>query len=146
MVGDYTGEEMLNHNMNIDMTCIVHAIKVIGTIEDSIKAITPQGLPQDFYQAILDNYNALVGISKYGYTDPIFATTIASESEYSATLLSLYQEYLVQLTKCDPAEFDTLYAELSQKYLDAGYQTIIDERLAAYEAGLTTKLPANLGQ
>ncbi len=40
-----------------------------------------------------------------------------------------------------PPSFDALYAELSQKYLDAGYQEIIDERLAAYEAGNTTKLP-----
>ncbi len=146
VVADYTGEEMLNHNCNIDMTCIVHAIKVTGTIEDSIKAITPQGLPQDFYQELLDQYNDLTELSKYAYTDPIFATTIESESEYSASLLALYQEYYTELVKCDPAEFDTLYAELSQKYLDAGYQEIIDERLEAYNNGLTTKLPANLGQ
>ncbi len=143
MVGDYTGEEMLNHNMNIDMTCLVHASKVVGTIEDSIKAITPQGLPQDFYQALLDNYAELKGIADKGnaYSDPIFAVAIDAESEYTATLLSLYQEYFAQLIKCDPAEFDALYAQLSQQYLDAGYQEIIDERLAAYEAGMTTKLP-----
>lgn len=46
-----------------------------------------------------------------------------------------------KLVKCDPAEFDSLYAELSQEFLDAGYQEIMDERLAAYEAGNTTKLP-----
>ena len=47
----------------------------------------------------------------------------------------------MKLTKCAPEEFDALYAEYTQKYLDAGYQAIIDERLAAYEAGNTTKLP-----
>jgi putative aldouronate transport system substrate-binding protein len=146
VVADYTGEEMLNHNCNIDMTCVARAIKITGTIEDSIKAMTPQGIPQDFYQQLLDNYNDLVDISKYGYTDPIFATTIEAESEYTATLLSLYQEYYAKLIKCDPAEFDTLYAELSQKYLDAGYQSIMDERLTAYNNGMTTKLPAGLGQ
>ena len=46
-----------------------------------------------------------------------------------------------QLTMCKPEEFDALYDELSQKYLDAGYQAIIDERKEAYEAGLSTKLP-----
>ncbi|HPF86672.1 MAG TPA: extracellular solute-binding protein [Candidatus Limiplasma sp.] len=141
--GDYTGEYMLNHNMNIDMTCCVHASKKVGTIEQTIAAIAPQGLPQDFTQALIDNYYSLKEIADAGhsYSDPVFAVAIESESEYSASLLSLYQEYSVQLTKCDPAEFDTLYAELSQKYLDAGYQEIIDERLAAYEAGSTTKLP-----
>ena len=141
--GAYTGEYMLNHNMNIDMTCLVHASKVVGTIEDSIAAITPQGLPQDFYQALLDNYNELAEIAAKGnaYSDPVFAVAIESESEYSASLLSLYQEAFAKLVKCDPAEFDALYEQLSQDYLDAGYQEIIDERLNAYEAGQTTKLP-----
>lgn len=143
---DYKGEEMLNHNCNIDMTCIVHASRVRGTIEQSIAAITPQGLPQDFYDALVTNYYSLVEASKYAYTDPIFTTTISSESEYSTLLLGLYQEYSVQLTKCDPEEFDILYSELSRKYLDAGYQAIIDERLAAYNDGKTTKLPEGLGQ
>jgi putative aldouronate transport system substrate-binding protein len=142
--GDYRGPEMLNHNMNIDMACCVHASKKVGTIEQTIAAIAPQGLPQDFTQGLIDNYYALKTIADNGraYSDPVFAVAIPAESEYNATLLSLYQEYSVQLTKCAPADFDALYAELSQKYLDAGYQEIIDQRLAAYEAGQTTKLPA----
>ncbi len=141
--GAYMGDGMLNHNMNIDMTCLVHAAKVVGTIEDSIKALAPQGLPQDFYQALVDNYYTLKKIADEGnaYSDPIFAVAIESEAEYTATLLSLYQEYYAKLVKCDPAEFDALYAELSQEYLDAGYQEIIDERLEAYNNGQTTKLP-----
>jgi len=67
--------------------------------------------------------------------------TIESESEYTATLLALWQEDYAKLVKCDPEEFDALYEQLSQEFLDAGYQEIIDERLAAYEAGNTTKLP-----
>ena len=142
--GAYMGDKMLNHNMNIDMTCLVHASKVVGTIEESIASIAPQGLPQDFTQAMIDSwYNNTKAIADKGnaYSDPIFAVAIESEAEYTATLLSLYQEYYAKLVKCDPAEFDALYAELSQEYLDAGYQEIIDERLEAYEAGQTTKLP-----
>lgn len=136
----YRGEEMLNHNNNIDMTCIVHATKQLGTIEDTIKALTPQGLPQDFYQALLDNYYAQDSVKKYAYSDPVFSVPVDSESEYSATLLSLYQEYIVQLIKSKPEDFDALYEKLSKQYLEAGYQEIIDERLAAYEAGNSTKL------
>ena len=143
VAGDYVGPEMLNHNMNIDMTCLVHASKVVGNIEDSLAAITPQGLPQDFYPMLKSNYDQLAEIAAKGnaVSDPIFAVAIESEAEYSASLLSLYQEAFAKLIKCDPAEFDALYAELCQDYLDAGYQEIIDERLAAYEAGQTTKLP-----
>ncbi len=141
--GNYRGPEMLNHNMNIDMTCLVHASKKMGTIEQTIKAITPQGIPQDFTQQLIDNYYALKAIADDGraYSDPVFAVAIESESEYSATLLNLYKEYYVQLVTCKPEEFDALYEELSKKYLEAGYQEIIDERLAAYKAGNCTKLP-----
>ena len=45
--------------------------------------------------------------------------------------------------KCDPAEIDGLFDQFSQEFLDAGYQEIMDERLAAFEAGQTTRLPAN---
>ena len=140
--GDYRGDEMLNHNMNIDMTCIVHASKTIGTIEDSIAAISPKGLPQDFTQALIDNYYELKEIADNGwaYSDPVFAVALESESEYTATLLSLYKEYSVRLTKCKPEEFDALYKELSDAYLKAGYQEIIDERLQAYKDGNTTTL------
>lgn len=142
--GSYMGEGMLNHNMNIDMTCLVHASKVVGTVEDSIRAIAPQGLPQDFAQAMIDtwtNETKVIADAGNAYSDPVFAVTIESESEYSATLLSKWQEFYAKLVKCDPAEFDALYEELSQEYLDAGYQEIIDERLEAYNNGSTTKLP-----
>ena len=141
--GDYRGPEMLNHNMNIDMTCVVHASKKVGTIEQTITALAPQGLPQDFTQALIDNYYGLKEIADKGwaYSDPVFSVAIAAESEYNATLLALWKEYATLLTKCPVDEFEALYAELSQKYLEAGYQEIIDERLAAYEAGQTTKLP-----
>ena len=141
--GNYRGPEMLNHNCNIDMTCIVHASKKVGTIEETIAAIAPQGLPQDFTQALIENYYELKEIADKGwaYSDPVFAVTIESESEYSATLLSLYKEYSARLVKSPADKFDELYNDLSKKYLDAGYQKIIDERLAAYKAGKTTKLP-----
>lgn len=141
--GGYRGEEMLNHNCNIDMTCLVHASKVTGTIEQTIAALAPTGLPQDFTQQLIDNYYELKKISSEGhsYSDPVFSVSFDSESEYTATLLALYKEYSVKLTKCKPEEFDALYEELSNEYLKAGYQKVIDERLEAYKAGNSTKLP-----
>ena len=141
---DYTGEHMLNHNNNIDMTCLVHASKKVGTIEQTIAQMSPAGLPQDFTQALIDNYYALKALADEGkaYSDPVFAVAIESESEYSAALLSLWQEYYAKLIKCAPEEFEGLFEQYSQEFLDAGYQEVIDERLEAYEAGNTTHLPA----
>ncbi len=140
---EYTGEHMLNHNNNIDMTCLVHASKKVGTIEQTIAQMSPVGLPQDFTEALIENYYALKALADEGkaYSDPVFAVAIESESEYSAALLSLWQEYYAKLIKCAPEEFDDLFAQYSQEFLDAGYQEVIDERLEAYEAGNTTHLP-----
>ena len=42
---------------------------------------------------------------------------------------------------CSPEEFDSLYDQRAQEYLDAGYQEIIDQRGEAYDNGQTTHLP-----
>ena len=75
------------------------------------------------------------------YPDPVFSVPIESLNEYRATLQSLFQEFYTKIVKCDPAQFDALYEELSKQYLEAGYQEIMDEKLAAYEAGNCTRLP-----
>lgn len=137
--------EMMNHNNNVDMWCIVTASRTRKTGEDSIKAIAPQNLPQDFTEDMIKAFQDTKKAAAEGrnYTDPIFAVSIEAESEYNAPLFSLYQEYFTKLVKCNPSEFEELYAKLSKDYLAAGYQEIIDERLEAYKAGKTTKLPSN---
>lgn len=100
------------------------------------------GLPVDYTQAIIDNYNGQLEVYNAGYanSDCKFAVIIKSSSELQQTLCELYAEYRDQLVTCPPDQFDALYEELSAKYLEAGYQQVIDERREAYEKGYTTKL------
>ena len=71
----------------------------------------------------------------------MFGGALDSVTEYGTALKEeIYPEYRDQLVMCAPEEFDALYDELSQKYLDAGYQEVIDERQAMFDAGNTTKL------
>jgi putative aldouronate transport system substrate-binding protein len=132
-----------NFNNSKDFWCVTIESTKADSIEEAIAAISPQGLPQDLTQDILDNYYVLQEIADAGhaYTDPAFGVAIDAESEYSASLLSLAIEYYDTVVMCDPADFDETYDKLAQDYLDAGYQEVIDERLEAYEAGQTTKLP-----
>lgn len=143
-VGDQSGlEEQQGHNNNVDYWMVVTASKTFGNIEDDIAAIAPQGIPEDFTQDLIDNYYGQLALYEAGYanSDCLFATAIDAVTEYGTSLKEdVYPEYRDQLTMCDPAEFDALYEELSQKYLDAGYQAVIDERQEAYDAGLTTHL------
>ena len=142
-VGDQTGlEEQQGHNNNVDYWCAVTAVKTLGSIEKDIAAIAPQGLPQDFTADILANYNGQVALYEAGYanSDCMFAQALESVTEYNQTLYDLYAEYRDKLTMCSKDEFDALYDELSQKYLDAGYQEVIDEREQLLNDGLATHL------
>ena len=142
-VADQTGlAEQQGHNNNVDYWCAVTAVKTLGSIEKDIKAITPQGIPQDFYDQIRANYNGQVAIYDAGKanSDCLFATSIDAVTEYNQTLYDLYTEYRDKLTMCSKDQFDALYDELSQKYLEAGYQEVIDERQAALDDGNTTRL------
>lgn len=135
--------EQQGHNNNVDYWMIVIAAKTLGSVEKDIKAISPQGLPQDFYEDILANYKGQDAMYNNGaYSDCNFATSFESVSEYGDSLKEqVYPEYRDQLTMCAPDKFDALYEELSQKYLEAGYQAVIDERKEAFDAGLSTRLP-----
>lgn len=142
-IGDYDGDKKQGFNNNKDYWCVTTEAKNAGTIEDMIAASSPQGVKEDFTQQIIDNYYAQLELAKLGYavTDCNFSVVIDSSAEYQATLLSLYLEYRDRLTMSKPEDFDSTYDDLSQKYAKAGYQEILDERKAAYEAGNSTKLP-----
>lgn len=143
-VGDQSGlDEQQGHNNNVDYWMLVTASKSFGSIEADIAAINPQGLPEDFYDDLLANYYGQLALYNAGYAnaDCLFAATIDAVTEYGTSLKeSAYPEYRDKLTMCAPEEFDALYEELSQEYLDAGYQEVIDGRLEAFESGLTTRL------
>lgn len=143
-VGDQKGlEQQQGHNNNVDYWMIVTASKSFGDIEKDIAAIAPKDLPEDFTADLLANYKGQLALYESGYanSDCLFAASLESVVEYGTSLKEeVYPEYRDQLTTCKPEAFDALYDELSQKYLDAGYQEIIDERQEAFDSGLTTRL------
>ncbi len=136
-------EEQQGHNNNFDYWMVVTASKTLGDIESDIKAVNPQGLPQDFYEDILANYKGQLALYESGYAnnDCLFEGILSSVTEYGIALKEdIYPEYRDKLVMCRPEQFDKLYDELSQKYLDLGYQKVIDERQKMYDDGLTSKL------
>ncbi|MCD8105742.1 MAG: extracellular solute-binding protein [Lachnospiraceae bacterium] len=131
------------YNNSIDYWCIVTASRSTGTIEETIIASLPQDLPQNFNDAVIENYYNQVEVASYGWavTDCMFGDSLESVTEYQETLLNLYIELRDKLVVSSEDEFDALYEQYAQQYLDAGYQEVIDERLELYNEGLTTKLP-----
>lgn len=132
-----------NFNNSKDFWCVTRESVKLDTLEESIAAITPQGIPQDLESELVDYSKKLQQIVDAGrtYTDPAFSVAIESESEYAESLLSLYIVDFDKLVTCSPDEFDSLYSTLCDEYLAAGYQEVIDERLAAYNDGKSTPYP-----
>lgn len=93
---------------NKDYWCVTIEGRNLGTIEEVIKASSPQGLPKDFSQDIITNYYNQVGAWKKGWvpTDAMFAVNIEGVSEYQGTLLGKYVEFRDKLVTCKPEEFD----------------------------------------
>lgn len=129
-------------NNNKDYWCVTIESRNLGTIEDVIKATSPQGLPKDFSQDIIKHYYNQVEAWKKGWvpTDAMFAVSIESTNEYQGILQSKYVELRDKLVTCKPEEFDKLYEQYTKEYNEAGYKEITDERRAAYKAGNCSKL------
>ena len=151
------GDMLMGFANNRDYWGIVEEVRMHGTIEETIAALAPKNLPQDFTQELIDNYYYLQAAADAGliYSDMYIFADITSHMVFNhnhtiyyeeyyydyAQLNALFHWYSMLLTKADPKDFDRLYAEYVQEYLDAGYQEVIDGRLTAFEAGLTTRLP-----
>lgn len=133
----YTGEEKLSNNDNGDYWCLVNANKKYDSEEEFRKAIIYVNAPVGYEYLIED---ILSYIDKYdaGYDpDTCFTVPIETLSEYSSDLAELWKESYVQLVTraTTDEEFESMYEEMKQAYLDAGYQEILDEKKAAYDAG-----------
>lgn len=142
-VPDYDGEFKQGFMNNKDYWAVVVEARRAGTREDAVRASVPNGVPDDFAPMILENIDVREELAQEdgrAMSYPAFTVPIEAESDHMGTLHQLYPELRDNLVMSEPDEFDALYDEYSQRYLDAGYQEIIDERAAAYDAGNTTKL------
>ncbi|MBR1586154.1 MAG: sugar ABC transporter substrate-binding protein [Clostridia bacterium] len=153
-VSDYSGDYKQGFSNNKDYWCITIEARQAGTIEDVIKNNLPHDLPQDFTEDVIQWYYDKVAVKNAGWAidNAKWSVTMEAETEYQTTLVNLYKEYRDKLTMCKPEEFDALYAQYTQDYLDAGYQEIIDERAEQFAAGNSTSIlnvtaePVDLGK
>lgn len=144
-VADYAGDMQQGYNNNKDYWCAVVEAREVGDMYDQLEANSPKGLPKDFTDELKAMYELNLQKVEKGYAinDCMFGVSIDAENEYRGTLQALFTEYYDKLVMCDPDEFDALYDQYTQEYMDAGYREVIEERAAAYDAGQTTKLPDN---
>lgn len=135
LVTDYTGESALSQNQNKDYWCLVVESVSYGDEAKDLESNKLTLAPAGYEDLIQQSYDMCKANEQYGLISPIFTSVVESSSDYTADLTSLWQEAYVACITCAPEEFDSLYAEYSQEYLDAGYQEILDEKQALIDAG-----------
>lgn len=137
-------EVLQGHNNNVDMWCLVTAIRVLGDIETDIAAVCPTGYPDsdEFYADMLKNFEGQVKCFDSGLVsvDCMFTVAIEASDEYKDTLFSKYAELRDKIVMGSEADFEANYEAASAEYLAAGYQAIMDDRIAALKAGNSSRL------
>lgn len=122
-------ERFASTNSNLDLFLLITQNRRDAT---SVEAMAATYCPTG-YGYLMEQIYAYDELKTY-ITNYRFSSPIESQSEYQATLKEMFQSMATELIMCDPDEFETLYAQCSQEYLDAGYQEILDEKEAVYMA------------
>lgn len=129
---NYTGDERLGYNSNVDYWCVVTASKDFGSDEKNLKAQENTYAPTGYEYLIADNTKINKDNSKYAFHDFLFNTAITSETKYSSTLLGKWQAAEVKIVTAKESDFESVYSAASKDYLASGYQEILDEKTKVY--------------
>ena len=134
--GSYKGESKFNYNNNKDMWCIVVEGKDLMQGEEAnVLAAEMTYAPPGYEWMIEKAYKGYADYgSKYDYTDYAFGSTIEALTEFGSILSEKWSVMHTKLVNCKPDEFDKLYDQYCKEYLAAGYQAVLDEKKAVYEA------------
>ncbi|WP_099469290.1 type 2 periplasmic-binding domain-containing protein [Konateibacter massiliensis] len=132
---DFAGESKLSQNNNKDYWCLVTEGVEYEKEELNYKANLANWAPTGYEYLIEDAYQYYNDYKEYMTVDALYSVVIESVAEYKTTLNDLWKELYVKCVMASEADFDTVYEQAVQEYLEAGYQEILDEKTEAIEAG-----------
>lgn len=132
---DFKGESALSKNNNKDYWALVTEAAEYSTPELTTKANMRSWAPPGYEQLaeqMIKNWNST---SPYRTPDAMFTVVLKKVNEYKADLNALFQELYLKIVMSPPDQFDKLYADAKKKFLDAGYQEILNEKQKAIDKG-----------
>lgn len=131
---DFKGESKLSNNNNKDYWALVTEIAEYSTPELTDKANrinwTVPG-QEHLTDQLIKNWN---DGAPYRIPDPLFTVVLKKVSEHKADLNALFQELYLKVVMSPADQFDKQYADAKKKFLDAGYQEILNEKQKAIDA------------
>ncbi len=123
------GEKVFNSPDNIDYTLIVNGID-LGDTQKNIKLNSLQ------FKGMEDLYiSAYTSAITNAYADPDVSTPpTEAEGKYSNSLREKGYEIYARCLTCKPEEFDSVWEQQYQEFLQTGGQEVLDQRAAAWDA------------
>ena len=133
---DYDGESKLSPNNNKDYWCLVAESVTYGDDEAKTYEANKRLWAIPGYEYLLDDsYSDYQAVAEYRTTDALFNVVLNSLNDYKAELTEQWKALYVKCVMASEADFDAVYEEACQTYLDAGYQEVLDEKQEAIDAG-----------
>jgi len=132
---DYSGEYKLSDNNNKDYWCLVIEGAQYADDELNYRANLNNWAPKGYEYIIEDSYEDYFSTEEYRRPDALFSVVISSVAEYKSELNEKWKELYVKCAMAPEDQFESVYEAACQEYLQAGYQSILDEKQAAIDAG-----------
>ncbi len=131
----FSGESKLSDNNNKDYWCLVIESAQYEDEDVNFKANVANWAPAGYEYLIEDAYKYYKDYLEYSTPDALFTVVLESVAEYKSDLNDLWKELYVKCAMSKETDFEETYQKACQEFLDAGYQTILDEKTKAIEAG-----------
>ncbi|MDF2836958.1 MAG: transporter substrate-binding protein, partial [Paenibacillus sp.] len=132
---DFKGESVLSQNNNKDYWALVTETPVYATPELTRKANLRNWAPAGYEHLAEDLLRYRDETAEYRTPDALYSVVLEKVNEYKADLNALFQELYLDIALAPEAEFDAKYEAAKKRYLEAGYQEILDEKQKAIDAG-----------
>ncbi|MFS0728202.1 extracellular solute-binding protein [Paenibacillus sp. 1P07SE] len=132
---DFTGASVLAQNNNKDYWALVTETAMFETPELTLKYNLRNWAPPGYEQIAEDMIRYRDETAEYRTPDALFTVVLEKVNDYKADLNSLFQELYLDIVLAPEADFEAKYEAAKQRYLNAGYQEILDEKQQAIDAG-----------
>ena len=134
-ISDFNGESKLSNNSNKDYWCLITESAQYDTEELNYKANINNWAPAGYEYLIEDSYKDFMSIQEYALPDALFSQMLPTLTEYKSDLTEKFKELYVKCVMAPEEQFEEVYKEACEEYLDAGYQAVLDEKQKAIDTG-----------
>lgn len=132
---DFKGESVLAQNNNKDYWALVTETAQYPDAETTVAANKRSWSPPGHEYLVEDLVKYYDEVAEFRTPDALYTVVLENVNDYKADLNVLFQELYLKVALAPEDQFDKLYEEAKQQYLDAGYQEILDEKQEAIDAG-----------